>query len=739
MERRKFLKIMGAAGVMGALPLKFSLKKGVGLSQAWAVANSPALTKFNQMLPTLPALPQAPGQPLIQMPTRSDDPYFTGTDYYQVTIGQFNQVLHPDFVDPSKPAYIPGFAGTTLWGYRDTLANAVPQTHIGGLIIANRHTPVRIRFTNALPGTHILPVDISLPGAGTGQAENRAAVHLHGGLIPWISDGGPFDWWTPAGPNYAQGTSFLNGPAGYLDSLPGYNTMVQGQADYLYPNDQSYRLMWYHDHALGITRLNAYAGIATGYYIRDAEVAALETAGKIPPLGRLIPLVFQDKTFIPPTGNPDLLNGGRGGPGDLWYPSVYDGPPPTTVDLPLPSCVPEFFGDTMLVNGLVYPYVEVEQRKYRFMALNACNARFLRLRLVLEDPSVPGEPLNGYANPTVGPAFVQYATEGGFLPAPVTLTGNTPLNTLLLAPAERAEWIVDFSTVPANTKLLLYNDAAAPFPGGDDTTDYYPGSPNPVTTDPGFGPNTRTIMQIIVRPRKGAPDRPAALVLPALDPPSIVAQAAGQTSMDISLNEGADTFGRLIQMVGGTVLQGDGTFGIPYLASPSIPGAAQIVAAGDYQVWRIANLTGDTHPMHIHLVNWQIISRQPFDPAPYPTIIYTGPARGPDLNERGWKETVKMNPGEVITLIAKFDLPDMSVYQNASIPAGLTIPPSPRLATAGIPNANEYVWHCHILEHEEHDMMHALIVTNPVAASGSTLKAPGAATVKKTKSSGKKN
>ena len=151
----------------------------------------------------------------------------------------------------------------------------------------------------------------------------------------------------------------------------------------------------------------------------------------------------------------------------------------------------------MLVNGVVYPFVEVEQRKYRFMALNACNARFLRLRLVAEDPNVPGEPLGGYDTPTVGPAFVQYATEGGFLPAPVTLTGNTDLDTLLLAPAERAEWTVDFSTVSAGIKFLLYNDASAPFPVGDDPgNDYYPGNPdNLIQPDPGYGPNTRTIMQ----------------------------------------------------------------------------------------------------------------------------------------------------------------------------------------------------------------------------------------------------
>ena len=704
MDRRKFLKILGAAGVMSALPLKISLNEKLGLSKAWAVVNTQNLTKFIQKLPTLPILPHADGDPLIQMANPIADPYFEGAQYFQIAISPFTQKLHPELPAP-----------THLWGYRDATQAANTQTHIGGLILTSRNTPVRIRFTNELPVTHILPVDTTLPGAETNQAENRAAVHLHGGLVPWTSDGGPFDWWTPLNDGTVatineRGASFLNGPGGFLDTLPGYNLMAPGQADYLYPNDQSYRLTWYHDHALGITRLNAYAGVASGYLIRDDVVANLELKGMIPPLTRFIPLVFQDKVFIPAEGNPDP--GGRGGPGDLWYPSVYDGPPPSTP--PIPSCVPEFFGDTMLVNGLVYPYVEVEQRKYRFLALNACSSRFLRLRLVYEDPNNAGEPMNGYATPKVGPALVQIATEGGFLAAPVTLTGKTPQNTLLLGCAERAEFIVDFSTLPSGTKLLLYNDAPGPFPNGDDAVDYYPGNLATPMAAAGKGPNTRTIMEIRVKPRVGAPDFSRPLVLPPLDPPSLVSQASGATKVELSLNEDVDTYGRLIQLIGGNqeFPTGSGLYGIPYLEAPNTPGAVQIASAGEIQVWRIANLTGDTHPMHIHLVNWQIISRQQFDPAAYWPILFTGGARGPELNERGWKETVRMNPGEVITVIAKFDLPSMAAFKHGGVSV-VTIPPSPRLEALNIPNANEYVWHCHILEHEEHDMMHALVVTNP--------------------------
>ena len=166
------------------------------------------------------------------------------------------------------------------------------------------------------------------------------------------------------------------------------------------------------------------------------------------------------------------------------------------------------------------------------------------------------------------------------------------------------------------------------------------------------------------------------------------------------MNEDFDAYGRLIQLIGG---QAPG--GLPYFG----PGSAieGPITNGTVEIWEIANLTGDTHPMHIHLVNWQIISRQPFDANNYNgTAVYTGPARGPDPNERGWKETVRMNPGEVIRVIAKFDLPSMAKYKPYG-GAPITIPESPRFAGLGY---NEYVWHCHILEHEEHDMMHTLAV-----------------------------
>ena len=726
MDRRKFLKILGAAGVVSALPFKFNPLKGfngLGLNKAWGYQYSPPLQKF---LPSqyLPIVPESPNY--YQFAARMDDPVTEfatskGADLYHISAREFTQQLHPSLPKATK-----------LWGYCNT-GDEANQTHIGGLIIATKDKPVRIRLTNTLPNQHILPVDTTIPGAdyNAGFAVNRVAVHLHGGFMPWTFDGGPFDYFTPGGVNYASGTSFLNGPAngsvgsGFMNDFYSNNgypgqVMVPGQADYYYPNHQSYRLMWYHDHAVGITRLNAYAGIASGYLVLDDVMVGLMTSGQLPIIdfdpstgpknNRFIPLVFQDKTFIPVGGTPDPKQVGE--PGDLWYPSIYDGGPPdgfigTPLDPPQPSCVPEFFGDTMLVNGIVYPVLKVQQRKYRFYGLNACNARFLRLKLVFEDNLVPGEPKGGYGAegsltpPVVGPPFVQIANEAGFLAAPVTFTGKTQGSTMLLAPAERAEWLVDFSALPVGTKLLLYNDAAAPFPGGGPDTDFYPGNPATPQSTPGFGPNTRTLMQIEVVARVGAADRYRPLVLPPLVGSNL--KATPNNTRTLSLNEGFDEYGRLIQMIGGTTPNPNPNlaFGVPYLDSSfGSPGVERIIE-GDVEVWRIANLTGDTHPMHFHLQDLQIISRRTFDPGAFPTITYMGPARPPDPNENGFKETVRMNPNEVVEVIGKWDLPAVP----STFPA---IPDSPR--TGG----KEYVWHCHILEHEEHDMMHALVIDSPV-------------------------
>ena len=402
------------------------------------------MQKFIDPLRTLGQM--APAVPVTSGPAASP-----GYDYYEISARQFTDVLHSS-MEP-----------TTLWGYSNTADPAGSERHLGGAIVAQRGRPVRLRVANELPGTHILPVDSTPPGVdeATMAMHNRIAVHLHGGHVPWPSDGGPWHWFGPGDTGPTQPGSVGGSYHRWLPDTTGALT-----ADHWYPNNQSARLMWYHDHAAGITRLNAYAGLASAYLLTDPLVEnVLVNTGALP--SQQIPLVFQDKIFDPLR------------PGQLWYPTEYDqqffelrpdaGSPP----LPSPSLVPEFWGDTMLVNGTAYPFVEVEPRRYRFRMLNACNTRFLRLRVLYAAGSTfPDNTEVHRSNTSV--AMRQIGTEGGFLDPSVAPQGvivGTSRNPLVLAPAERADLILDFSTFKPGQYLILYNDAPVPVPGGTPLAD----------------------------------------------------------------------------------------------------------------------------------------------------------------------------------------------------------------------------------------------------------------------------
>ncbi len=708
MKRRTFLQTGAAATAF--LAMRRYIK---------AVAQSNALTKYIQSLRgnTLGSLVSDIG---VAAPDAAPAPV-TGALHYTIGVEQFADQLHPLLPNPTK-----------LWGYRPAnFLGATPAggRHLGGIIVAQRGTPIQITFRNNLPATHIFPVDTTIPGAQL--AQNRIATHLHGGFVPWISDGGPMAWWTPTG---VSGESFISNSV--LNPAAALN-----EGEVYYPNDQSARLMWYHDHAVGITRLNAYAGVASAYIIRDGFEAGLKAMG-LPEFiengGYEIPIVVQDKIFVSTTTaatdptwftlKPTSL------PGDLWYEHIYNpkraklnGPKGKT---PNPSVIPEFFGDTMLANGTVYPEATVEPRRYRLRVLNACNARFLNLQMYVDDGSADSITLNPLTlaptNPK-GPDFLVLGTEGGFLPKPVLVPSNLPFNPLTMggglitAPAERWDIIVDFSTF-AGQNIVLYNDAPAPFPMGSPLNDYFPGAVgNPIITTPGFGPNTRQIMRFKVASTITGPADPPLTISAATDltagndpfiaptvPGGIPTVPVGTPVRLLTLNEAMDPFGRLIQFLGTAVpLKNKGAGFSRMYTDP----ATEVVNKNATEVWQIINLTADTHPIHFHLVNCQIVSRQPFRATNYnggpPT--FTGPARPPDPNEAGWKETVRMNPGEVTTVIMQFKLP--------TVP--FTVPTTPRAAGTAMPlglpagtvgTANEYVWHCHILEHEEHDMMRPLVV-----------------------------
>lgn len=699
--RREFIKTTVIAGSAVAL---FRIGEG----KLWAYSQSPKLRKFVAPLPMLGTdIP-------IAAPTT--DPAYPGADVYLLSARQFEQQMHPDL--PNK---------TRLWGYVDRMTNKTG--YLGPIIVSQRNKPVVIRMANQLPPQHILPVDTSLMGAGPSMAQNRITVHLHGGVVPWTSDGGPYSWFTPSGVMGATddsvGESFLNGVSG-----------VPGTADYYYPNNQSERLLWYHDHALGITRLNAHAGLASGYLITDSVMSAMESDGQplVPGLQYTIPLIIQDRSFKQTADK-------WGRAGDLWYPYQYehegdtarwdledpsDGFVPATGPLPVPSCVPEAFADTAVINGMAYPYATVEPRRYRFLILNAAQARFFHLQLYYESAQNPGEP--DFGKP--GPAFIQIGTEGGVLPQPVVMN-NPPLQistdcdgavnpdgpfNLLMAPAERADLIIDFSKVPAGSKLILYNDAPAPFPMGDERNDYFTGCPDQTkeggaaSTEAGYGPNTRTLMQFLVGALTGTPDPldfDATIARLISEMPQAYRDSHepfGEFDLDTAdptviresktLNEDFDEYGRLIQRVGTDRPRYADSYGLNYSDDPT-----EVYSDGDVVMWDIYNTTGDTHPMHFHLANVQVVGRATFD-ASIPNIVEFVPTSAwtpPEPNYRGWKETVRMNPGQITRVIMKFSLPKVP----------FAVPGSPR---AGLRDGHEYVWHCHILEHEEHDMMRPLVI-----------------------------
>jgi spore coat protein A, manganese oxidase len=492
-----------------------------------------------------------------------------GLPYYEVAMKQVKQQLHRDLPP------------TTVWGYNGM--------YPGPTFEVRRNHPILVRWENHLPFEHLLPVDRTLHGAEPCQPSVRTVVHLHGGRVRPENDGYPEAWFTK---------NFKNVGCKFLHEV------------YYYPNCQRPATLWYHDHAIGITRLNVYTGLAGFYIIRDKEEESLNL-----PRGKYeIPLVIQDRSFY--------LSGERRG--ELFYPSQPD--PPIDPNLPNPSVIPEFFGDTNLVNGKVWPYFEVEPRKYRFRLLNGSNSRFYRMRL------------------SSGQNFVQIGTDGGLLEHPVTTSE------IILAPAERADVIVDFSN-HTGQNIVLTNDAPSPFPDGD--------APSP---------DLMQIMQFRVREESSRPDRseiPATLsCLERLE----------QNNTPVRQNflvESTDEFGRLKLLLNNMDWNE-----LPLTETPY---------NGTVEVWELYNLTPDTHPIHLHLVQFQILNRAPLTLDQNGNIIDVGDDIAPDPNEMGWKDTVRANPEEVTRIIARFG-----------------------------PFTGIYPWHCHILEHEDHEMMRPYeVLDNP--------------------------
>ncbi len=494
-----------------------------------------------------------------------------GASYYTVEMRQVKQKLHRDIPE------------TTVWGYEGT--------YPGPTIEVEKHELVLVTWLNNLPvDKHLLPVDITVHGAGPPNPIVRTVVHLHGGHVPPESDGYPEAWFTNG---FAQTGDFFK------------------TKTYVYPNRQNATTLWYHDHALGITRLNVYSGLAGFYLIRDS----FERSLNLPRGDYEIPLVIQDRSFTKRAdGTFD---------GSLFYPR---GPEPLPENYPDPSIVPEFFGDTILVNGKAWPFLNVEPRKYRFRILNGSNSRFYKLKL------------------STGQSFYQIGTDGGLLRAPVKT------NYIIIAPGERADVILDFSKAKLGDEIVMTNDAPTPFPNGPDL-------PDPDTTG--------QIMKFKVTIPLRCKD--TSKIPYKLRPVPKIREDCVKKTRDLLLVERTDIdeFGRLM------LLLDNKTWDDPVSEDPKL---------GTTEIWRLINTTPDTHPIHLHLVQFQILDRQRFHIEGNKVILDGGKIL-PDLNERGWKDTIRANPGEVTRIIARFG--DFT---------------------------GRYVWHCHILEHEDFEMMRPYIV-----------------------------
>ncbi len=574
-------------------------------------------------------------------------------DHYTIGIRQFQQQVLP-----------PGMPVTTVWGYGSTRHPG--SFHYPAFTIeASFGTAVRVRWKNQLRDRnghhlpHLLPVDPTLhwanPPGGTSRRDSRPAftstpepytgptpivTHLHGGRNTEESDGYPEAWYLP---------DALDIPKGYATTGSFYDefkTKFQdrfhdawglGDAVFQYANHERAATFWFHDHALGVTRLNVYAGLAGFYLLRGgpADLPKGVLPGppatlRDPPGQRCyeIPVVIQDRSF---NAN-----------GSLLYPAgraAFDrfrGPYIPGSDIS-PIWNPEFFGNTMVTNGRTWPVLPVEPRRYRFRFLNGCNSRYLILKIVTR--SLAPRP----APPTL--SFWQIGSEGGFLQTPVRR------DELLIAPAERTDVIVDFTSIPVGTELYLINEGPdAPFKGGAVGTDFPPADPA----------TTGQVMKIVVG-RLSAPDTsvpPDHLTLPPFEPLG-AAHRTRQVSL-IEQNSAVLPHVGPQQLLLGTL----DASGKPVPAHWDDP-ITENPTLGTTEVWEIHNFTADAHPIHIHEVQFQIIDRQHARQAAQP----------PEPWEAGFKDTATAYPGAVTRVKATF-------------------------AQAG-----QYVWHCHMLEHEDNEMM----------------------------------
>ncbi|MGF6711966.1 spore coat protein A [Luteibacter sp. W1I16] len=530
-DRRRFLTTAGWMAAAGWIPSRlFAHDMRAMQATAGQVGNSlcmHAMGDATRMPGLVDPARLAPFVDVLPMPPvlRAD-----ATRPLRVRMAETAQVLHRDLPP------------TTLWTYGGH--------YPGPTIEARKGQPFDVVWENALPARHFLPVDHAICGAEADKPEVRAIVHLHGAKVPRKDDGYPEDWYVPG-----------------------------KSRRHHYPNTQDAATLWYHDHAMGINRLNMYAGLMGLYLLRDEHELSLG----LPSGEQELPLVLADR----------LLRTD----GSLYYPDSGDANAPW---------VPEVFGNLTLVNGAILPRADVQPRRYRLRVLNAANGRFYHLRF------------------RDGRPFQVIGSDQGLLAAPATMTS------VFMAPGERLDVVVDFSALRGGAVELM-NDAL---------------------------PLMRfAVGQGQVRDDSRVPD-----VLRDLPR---VTEASASKSRELTLDEYSDCVATPMLML----LNGK-RWHDPVTES---------VKLGATESWNLVNLTEDTHPVHLHLVRFQILDRRPFDVDEYvakKTIRYVGPAQEPPVHERGWKDVVQVYPGMITRIVATFD-----------------------------GYAGRYAWHCHLAEHEANEMM----------------------------------
>lgn len=755
MSRRRFVQITGAT--IGALALgRFAFRPAFAAQGILLPGKN--IPQFVDPLPTL---------------------HITGATSIDLLMQEFQSPVMPStFVPPPGVTY----GGTWVWGYKDA-AGQTATSYVGPVILATRGTSTRIKFINKLGDTNSTNIEawktstdqtlhwadpkMNMPQPATYAGPIPAVPHLHGGEVPPQLDGGPDAWFLSDAPGWGAGY-MPKGHAYYTSTVPG-DVAAPNEAIYRYPNTQE-GITWFHDHVLGVTRLNVYSGLAGGYLIKDPNLTlptgltpyGLLTDPAVPASEELIiPLVIQDRMFD--------VNG------QLYFPNAGINP---TIH---PFWIPEFVGDTIVVNGKVWPTIGTinaprDSKRYRFLFVNGSNARTYELFLV--DPITK----------VMGPPMWVIGNDGGYLDAPAKIDPNAiaPAPTkLLLMPGERCDFIIDFNDAAwraANPDfsgtLILRNTGRTPYPKGS-------------------APNGRTLGRIVkffigapvtdgsYDPAGGTPLRPAGKKIVRLVDPVAGTRAAGVTpsvTRQLTLNEVMGPLGPVEVLVNNTRWDGhsvatdifpltdpEGKAGVrpDFTLDPSGNSTtyySELPVEGQTEQWEIVNLTADAHPIHLHLVQFQLMNRQNFnvnrynkvynalfpastalDPmtgmaypggmfiggygppkaydfyATSPNIPVRGPIYGgnPDITpylqdgvkppanyEAGWKDTVVMNPGQVTRIMVRWAPIDLATNTPA---AQLHFPFDPN-------GGHGFVWHCHIIDHEDNEMMRPNSVKlNPAA------------------------